>query len=164
MEAIAQHSITVATDEAVRLWALASTEYPKHHQPLVTALVTNVIEVASTFALNARRAMELLPKGMKFTLDSPRWKWVPSTSEEKVNDLWDATNRIIHARRLLVGLESLPKHLSVITGESVFVPYIQAETDRKELAFIDPFAMSHAFLYGALPQLQALARSAEHGA
>lgn len=164
MESITLHSITVATDEAVRLWALSSTEYPKHHQPLITALVTNVIEVASTFALNARRAMELLPKEAKFLLNSPCWKWEPSTAEERINDLWDATNRIIHARRLLVGLESLPKHLSVITGESVFVPYIQAETDKKNLAFIDPFAMSHAYLYGALPQLQALAHAAGHRA
>lgn len=162
MQAITQHSITVATDEAVRLWALASTEYPKHHQPLVTALVTNVIEVSSTFALNARRAMEILPKGVKFTLDSPRWKWEPSTSEERITDLWEATNRIIHARRLLVGLELLPKDMSIIKGESVFVPYIQAETDRKELAFIDPFAMSYAYLYGALPRLQAISRTETH--
>lgn len=159
MEAITQHSITVATDEAVRLWALASTEYPKHHQPLVNALITNVIEVSSTFALNARRAMELLPKGVKFPLDCPRWGWKPSTNEELVTDLWDATNRIIHARRLLIGLEALPKNFSVIEGDSVFVPYIQAETDRKELAFIDPFAMSHAYLYGALPRLQTVVQA-----
>jgi len=153
MEAITQHSITVATDEAVRLWALASTEYPKSHEPLVTALVTNVIEVSSSLALNCRRALEVLPKDKKFPLNNPRWKWEPTSGEARIDDLWDATNRIIHARRLLIGLEKLPVHLSNIQGEAVFVPYIKAETDRKELAFIDPFAMAHAFLFGALPEL-----------
>lgn len=161
MEAITLHSITVATDQAVRLWALASAEYPKQHQPLITALVTNVIEIASSFALNSRRASEVLPKDKKFALDSPRWHWQPSTTEERINDLWDATNRIIHARRLLVGLESLPRHLSVIQGESVFIPYIQAETDREDLAFIDPFAMAYAFLHGALPELDRIASSSK---
>jgi hypothetical protein len=156
MEAITRHSIMFATDEAVRLWALASTEYPKHHEPLISALAVSVIEVTSNFALNCRRALELLPKDVRYPLDNPRWIWEPSTSEVKVGDLWEATNRIIHARRLLVGMETLPKHLSVIKGDAVFIPYIQAETDRKELAFIDPFAMAHAFMFGALPELQKL--------
>ncbi len=33
------------------------------------------------------------------------------------------------------------------------MPYIQAETDRKKLAFIDPFALAHAFLYDVYPEL-----------
>jgi hypothetical protein len=41
----------------------------------------------------------------------------------------------------------------VIDGGAIIVPYIRAETDRKELAFIDPFALSHAYLYDVLPSL-----------
>ena len=47
----------------------------------------------------------------------------------------------------------MPDQASWITPDSVAVPYVQAETDRKELSFIDPFAMAHAFLYQALPAL-----------
>jgi len=39
---------------------------------------------------------------------------------------------------------------------ALVVPYVRAATDRKKLAFIDPFALSHAFLYGAYPQLVGL--------
>jgi hypothetical protein len=73
-----------------------------------------------------------------------------------VNDLWDALNRIIHAQKLQVGFEQLPTNVSVIDGGSLVVPYVKAATDRKKLAFIDPFALSHAFLYSALPRLHSL--------
>ncbi len=163
MHAITHHSISVATNEAVRLWAFASTEYPKQHEPLITALVISVLETCSTFALNCRRSMEVLDPSVKFPLDNPRWQWQPATAESRINDLFEATHRIIHARRLLIGMEPLPKHLSVVQGESVFIPYVQAETDRKQLAFIDPFAMAHAYLFGALPALLAkLGTTAAH--
>jgi hypothetical protein len=58
-----------------------------------------------------------------------------------------------YARTLYVGFEKLPDSISVIDGGAIVTPYIRAETDRKELAFIDPFSLSHAFLYGALPAL-----------
>jgi len=72
-----------------------------------------------------------------------------------VSDLWDALNRIIHAQKLQVGFEKLPKEMEVIVGGACVVPYIQAETDRRKLAFIDPFALAHAFLYDVFPKLVA---------
>ena len=97
--------------------------------------------------------MEVLPPKTNYPLSAARWKWEPFRKGEKVADLWDALNRIIHARKLYVGFEHLPDNASVIDGGAIAVPYIQAETDRKDLAFIDPFSLSHAFLYGALPAL-----------
>ena len=97
--------------------------------------------------------MEVLPPIVKYPLNTARWKWEPMKAGEKVASLWDALNRVIHARKLYVGFEQLPESASVIDGGAIIVPYIRAETDRKELAFIDPFALSHAFLYGALPAL-----------
>ena len=111
----------------------------------------------STFAINARRALEVLPSSAKFTLAQPRWSWSPTTDGELVKDLWDALNRIIHAQELQVGFEQLPANVGVIDGGSLVVPYVKAATDRKKLAFIDPFALSHAFLYGALPLLHGMA-------
>lgn len=150
---VVEHSINTATEHAVRLWALTSSQYPRRHEPLINGVVISMIESVSSFALNARRALEVLPAGKKFALDNPRWRWQPSTGQPTVTDLWEATNRIIHAKSLLIGIEHIPDQTSWISSESVAVPYVQAETDRKELSFIDPFAMSHAFLYQALPAL-----------
>lgn len=152
---VIEHSISVATDHAVRLWALASSEYPRQHEPLISGLVISMLDSVSSFALNARRALEILPKSQKFVLSSPRWRWTPSTDQPIVTDLWEATNRIIHAKSLLIGVEAMPGQTSWLSGEPVAVPYVQAETDRKELSFMDPFGMSHAFLYQALPALYA---------
>ena len=153
MEAIIQHSLRRAGEEAVRLWALASAQYPKSH-PLIVEIATNtMIETVSAFALNARRSLEILPRNMKFTLAQPRWQWSPTAEGEVVQDLWDALNRVMHAQRLHVGFEELPSQVAVVDGGALVIPYIQAATDRKELSFIDPFALSHAFLYSVLPQL-----------
>ena len=45
-----------------------------------------------------------------------RWKWEPISEGEKVGDLWDALNRIIHAKKLHVGFEQLPDCVTVIDG------------------------------------------------
>ena len=155
MEVITHHSLIRATDEAVRLWALSSAQYPMQHQLILDVAAASIIEAASAFALNARRAMEILPRSEKFPLVQPRWNWAPSGDGEVVADLWDALNRIIHAQKLHVGFEKLPSQLSAIDGGAVVVPYIQAATDRRELAFIDPFALSHAYLYAAYSKLVA---------
>lgn len=156
MEAITRHSLNRAADEAVQLWALASAQYPMQHGLIIEVATTSIIEVVSSFALNARRALEALPPNEKFPLVQPRWQWVPRSDGEVVSNLWDALNRIIHAQKLEVGFEQLPPQASVIDGGALVVPYIRAATDRKKLAFIDPFALSHAFLYGAYPKLVAI--------
>ena len=155
MEAITKHSVSRAADEAVKLWALASAQYPKQHGLILDTAQMAVIETVSAFALNARRAMEVLPQAKKFALGSPRWQWAPTEDGEIVSDLWDALNRIIHAHKLEVGFVLLPAKVAVIDGGAVVVPFIRAATDRKKLAFIDPFALSHAFLHGVFPELMA---------
>ena len=155
MNYILHHSTEKATDEAVRLWALASTQYPIKHQPILDASMAAMIEVISSFALNARRAMEIIPVSQKFALSQPRWNWKPANGDEKVNDLRDALNRIVHAQQLEVCFVAAPANISVMSGGAVVIPFLQARTDRKSLACIDPFAVSHAFLYEVLPVLSA---------
>lgn len=154
MEAIVRHSLDRAAEEAVRLWALGSAQFPKRHGLIVEAARVAIVEAISSFALNARRAIEVLPKSEKFSLGQPRWHWAPARGGEVVTDLWDALNRIIHARKLEVGFVELPANVSVIDGGALVVPFVQTETDRKASAFIDTFAVSHAFLYQVLPRLQ----------
>lgn len=156
MEPVIIHSITRAADEAVKLWALASAQYPKRHSLILDVATASIIEVVSAFALNGRRALEVLPASQKFPLTQPRWQWKPNGEGDMVHDLWDALNRIIHAQKLHVGFEELPESMAVIAEGSFVVPYVRAATDRRKLAFIDPFALSHAFLYGALPLLSSV--------
>ncbi len=155
MEAITRHSVLRAAGEAVKLWALASAQYPTQHGLILDTAHEIVVETVSAFALNARRAMEVLPRAKKFPLGSPRWRWEPTENGEVVRDLWVALNRIIHARKLETGFVRLPAEVAVVDGGAVVVPLIRASTDKYELAFIDPFALSHAFLYEVLPNLMA---------
>jgi hypothetical protein len=153
MHHITTHSAERAADAAVHLWALASTQFPRQHHLILEAAQSALIDVVSSFALNARRAMEILPVGAKFALRQPRWQWSAGPGEETVTDLRDALNRIVHAQELHVRLVELPASLSVMEGGAVVVPFVQARTDRKPLACIDPFALSHAYMYDVLPRL-----------
>jgi hypothetical protein len=130
------------------------------HKLLLDLTATSVIETISNFALNARRAMELLPTNEKFCLAQPRWLWKPSDNGEIVNDLRDALNRIVDAKKLDVGFLGVPTKEFIIGGGALVIPYVKAETDRRSEAYIDPFALSHAFLYFAYPRLTVL--SADH--
>src|SRR5947207_248805 len=58
-----------------------------------------------------------------------------------------ALNHIVHARVLEVGVEPLPADSSVTDGGAVVIPYVLAETDQRKKAYIDPFALAHAFFY-----------------
>ena len=150
---IVQHSRTRATEEAVLLWALASAQYPLDYGVIQEEASVMLIEAISSFALNARRAFEASLERSQIELVQPRWQWIPKTKGEIVVNLWDALNRIIHAKKLEVGWEKLPGDSSVIANGAIVIPYVQAETDRRALAFVDPFALAHAFLYKALPIL-----------
>ena len=155
MEDVTKHSVERATDEAVRLWSFASTQYPIQAGEVIQArLEYMVVESASAFSFNARRAMEVLID-QAFKLRQPRYVWQPTVDGEVVGNLRDALNRIIHSRKLTVGFEQLPAKMTVMSGGAYVVPYIRAKTDRRKLAFIDTFSLSHCFLYDVLPVLLA---------
>jgi hypothetical protein len=160
MHRITAHSAQRATDEAVRLWALASTQFPARHGLILDATAAAIIDVISSFALNARRAMETIDGREKYELTQPRWKWESKSGDEVVRELRDALNRIIHAQQLDVRFVELPASVSVIDGGAVVVPFLHARTDRKSTACIDPFALAHVYLYKVLPKLAAMAPTA----
>lgn len=153
MQEITLRSIERASEEAVKLWSLSSAQYPLQNGLIQEHVNATIIEVVSSFALNARRAMEVLPPNVKYPLRVVRWHWEPSTNDQKVSGLWDALSRIIHAQTVFVGFERLPDAASVIDGGAIVIPYIQVETDRKKRAFVDPFSLAYAFLYDVLPAL-----------
>ena len=62
MEAVTKHSAERATEEAVRLWSFSSAQYPIQDGAVIQARVEYmVVESASAFSFNARRAIEVLP-------------------------------------------------------------------------------------------------------
>jgi hypothetical protein len=154
MKFITHHSISRASDDAATLWALASAHYPKSHSRFLDIATTHVIEKASSFALNARRSMEVLDNNKSYKLKQPRWRWNPEGHGDLVDNFREACNRIVHAQEFQVGFEDLPDCEGFIKNGSQVIPYIRAETDYKELAFIDPFALSYSFLYEVLPDLE----------
>ena len=162
METVTEHSIERATDEAVRLWSLASAQYPIQGGAAIQArLEYMVIESASAFSFNARRATEALSRDKEYKLHQPRYEWRPTVDGEVVVSFWDALNRIIHSQKMKVGFEQLPSEVSVMSEGAYVVPYIRAETDRRKLAFVDIFALSYCFLYEVLPVLLASTRRVE---
>ncbi len=161
MEDITKHSVERATDGAVRLWSFASASYPIQDGVVIQArLEYMVVESASAFSLSARRAMEVL-NDLEFKLRQPRYEWQPTVDGEVVGNLRDARNRIIHSRKMTVGFEPLPEKMTVISGGAYIVPYIRVETDRRKLAVVDTFSLSHCFLYDVLPALLARREKAD---
>ena len=155
METVTKHSIERATEEAVKLWSLASAQYPIRNDVIQAKLEQMVVESASAFSFNARRATEVLPRDRKFKLHQPRYEWKPTVGGEVVENLYDALNRIIHSKKMQIGFEQIPAEMSVMTGGAYVVPYLRAETDKRAFAFVDIFALSHCFLYQVLPELLA---------
>lgn len=151
MELITRHSLNQATSSASLIWSLASAQYPEHNELLVRTVVAEMIEQLDVFALNGRRVMERLPKLKPVQLTERRWVWSPSTEMSVVSLFRGALNHIIHARVLEVGVERLPDDDSIIDGGAVVIPYVLAETDQRKKAYIDPFALAHAFFYQVLP-------------
>ena len=155
MEAVIKHSIERATDEAVKLWSFASAQYPIQNGAIIqTRIEYMVVESASAFSFNARRAMEILPRDQEFKLLQPRYEWKPIGKGEVVANLWDALNRIIHSRKMEIGFEHFPDDSTMMAGAYV-IPYLKAETDQRKTAFVDIFALSHCFIYAVRPALVA---------
>jgi hypothetical protein len=150
---VTQASRASAASEAVVLWSIASSQYPQQNSLLCDEVAAKTISSLTVFAVNARRAMEVLPSKAQFSLTQARWRWSLSRPGDKVGSLHDALNRVVHARVLNVGFERLPDELSVIDGGAVVVPYVQVETDRRANAYVDLFAVSHAYIYQVLPLL-----------
>jgi hypothetical protein len=95
MEAITKHSAARAAEEAVVLWSLASTKFPKNNALFLEEASARMIEVVSAFALNARRVLESVENRPKFLLAQKRWRWTPTKKGEVVSELWDALILVI---------------------------------------------------------------------
>lgn len=161
---IASQSIHRASEAATQLWALASTQYPFQNGALIQRYSeVAVIDLLTAFATNGRRAMEACGITENIYLKQPRWTWKPTTNNQKVGELREAFNRIVHAQQLDVGFEKLPADVSSVNGGGLVIPYVMAQTDRKELSFIDLFAMAHAWLFQVMPLIQGTEQQAQQG-
>lgn len=158
MEAITRHSFERAASNAAMLWSLSSAQFPARNSALIDRATEEMIEAISSFSLNARRVLEVLPRATKYPLVQGRWVAHPIAGHPVVQDFRDALNRIVHAQLLQVGFEELPLEVSVINGGAVVIPYVFATTDRKEKSYIDPFSLAYAWFYHLHPDFISLHR------
>lgn len=156
MNPVIIHSSQRASDQVLVLWAISSAQYPKENTNILNVATRQMMEAISQFSLNARRALETTPKSKKFDLTQSRWNWEPTGEHELVKDFRFAANRIIHAKSLRVGFEQVPASLAVIVDGAVVIPYVEATTEDRKAAMIDPFAFAHAYLYQVAPYLDDL--------
>ncbi len=108
------------------------------------------MDSVTEFATNGRREMEAYELKKNVYLKEPRWDREPTKKHDKVGELREALNRIIHAQQLEVGFENSSAKASWMGGEGVVITYVLARTDRKELSYLDLFAMAHAWLFQVL--------------
>lgn len=152
MELITWHSMERAREEAVRLWSLASTQFPVQNRAIQESLNYMMLESVSAFSFNARRATEALSDDCKFQLHQRRFVW--EAEGEEVSDFRDALNRTIHSREMEIGYVELPPEMSVISGGANVIPFVRVKTDKWPLALVDVFALSHCYLYEVFPKLR----------
>jgi len=149
---VAEHSAHRATEEAIRIWALGSAEYPITGGSLIQHYSeVAVVDSVTEFATNGRRALEAYKLKENIYLNQTRWNWKPTQGHDKVSVLREALDRIIHAQHLEVGFEKSAVKASCMGGDGIVIPYVLARTDRKALSYIDLFAMGHAWLFQVLP-------------
>ena len=144
---------------AARLWAFGSAPYPLSGGALIQRHIEQeVTNTAIAFAIHVRRLVDNKALRTKFLLNEPFRIWAPTNGLTKVNDLREALNRIIHATEFKVGFERLPDDSTKIQGGAIGVIYLSTQTDQRDEALIDVFALASCFFHQVLPELHVLNR------
>jgi len=151
---IGDHSAKRASEEASKIWAIDSAQYPLNGGALIQGHIeVAAIDSVTEMSVHGRRALEGWNIKENIYLQQKRWKWAPIKNAPIVTELRDAFNRVLHAQDLVVGFEKCPESTCVIDGGSIVIPYLMARTDRRPTSYIDLFSMAHAWLHGALPAI-----------
>jgi hypothetical protein len=113
MSDINEFALARAQRAASRLWSLGSAPFPMANGAVIQRSVEqDVTDTAIAFAIHVRRLLDnRISRGRKFTLDRPFRVWAPAPGLEKVDDLRDALDRIVHATEFQVGFERLPESM-----------------------------------------------------
>jgi hypothetical protein len=144
-----------AAAAAARLWAFGSAPFPFANGAVIQEYIErDVTDTAIAFAIHARRLLDNMAKGAKFSVNEPFRHWTPDRGLMKVADLRDALNRIVHATAFIVGFERLPDSAAKIAGGSIGVIYLKTTTDKRGEALIDVFALAACFFHQLLPLLR----------
>lgn len=157
MKPVAKQTIARAADDAIRLWALASAEYPLDHKPMTRRVKALVRETLCSFAVDARNCLDSLPPDLAFTLRRTRWNWKPSgrVRDAVPNDFREVLDRILDAARIELHFPTIAESDSVLEKPGFAVMFLRVHSDEGETALIDVFALSHCFLTQVLPELLA---------
>lgn len=144
-----------AAGAAARLWALASAPFPLiNGAPMQEHIERDVTDTAIDFAIHTRRILDNKGITTKLALDAPFRIWSPRPGLQKVDNLRDALNRIVHATHFEVGFEQLQPGAAQIDGGAIGVLYLRTTTDKRSEALIDVFALASCFFQKLLPMIQ----------
>ncbi len=157
MKPVAKQMIARVTDDAIRLWALASGEYPRDQQPMTRRVRDMVSDAVSVFAVDARLCLESVPPDLSFTLRRTRWRWKPEGRLKGAvpKDFREIVDRILDAARIEVHCPPVPRSESVLDEPGFVVLFLRVHSDEGETSLVDVFALSHCFLTQVLPALLA---------
>ena len=147
---IIQQSAARAATSAAVIWAMSTAQYPWPRLLIINEIEAAIIDEVSTFAVNARRAMDALPPPRTRYALTPRRDppWEGAERGVPVTALREALDRVVHASRLTVNFHVLKPQESTIEYGAALLTSLAIETDRRAVAHVDPLAMADAYLTG----------------
>jgi hypothetical protein len=151
---LAELHIIAARERALRLFAFASTVYPKEwDKPFVELAIIDLLE----FAYHARRVNQLCDIDCTHFPSASRL--LVKISEDDPGDWEDsyhsALNRILHAKTFVFGSAHSDHRKIFLASEANLVPlYVKISTDKLETATISLFGIAECFLTSAILEIK----------
>lgn len=89
---IVRNSHVIAHKDAIKIWAVCGAQYVNNID-ILHSIEIHLQKQISSFALNARRALESFDKNTKFSLKTTCWSLSGNVPEDFIEkDLWSALN------------------------------------------------------------------------
>ena len=135
-----------AIRDAVTITALAGSVYfPSEF--IIDEVQRQLLDRVTSFAIHARRALEIADlRGIE--IEGGRWRFVmppPDMNEER--NLWDAVNKILHARHLQVYVfQKSPAEIFLSPGFEWVLMHLEVQSDRGEKVHVSPFGLAYSYL------------------
>jgi hypothetical protein len=138
-----------AIRDAVSITALSGSVYfPTEF--IIDEVQRQLLDKVTSFAIHARRALEIANlRGIQ--IEGGRWRFVappPELKEER--NLWDAINKIIHARHLQVYVfQRSPSEIFLGPGFEWVLMHLEVQSDREKV-HVSPFGLAYSYLNGVV--------------
>ena len=134
-----------AMRDAISLIALSGTSYLPNSE-IAEELTGQIIDRVTSFSIHARRALEIYDiRGT--VIEGGRWKFAVEIEDyDDETSLFQATNTVLHARKLRAFIMQRNTELFREIGHEWVVSHIEAESDRNQTKHISPWGMAYSYL------------------